>query len=221
MQAADRKQMGQPGIAHRRFVGLADRAAISARQRRCNAGRRAVHMLADMGGQRALRFGKGGTAVCAFDQLDRAHQRSRRRQPVEPGGAREIVGAGQDRRRRGHKPGFQPQASPLFHGLRRAIQRHVDPHLHRPALFRIAHGQRQPNALLGGLILTFEHAPVEREDARIGNRFGTDHCGARPDRAHAQRQHTRQGNGRDHQLRPVLPPPPCGQRTEAGKSAHG
>ena len=189
MQPADRQQMGQPRVAHGLLVAFGNGAAIAAGQRRGNRPRRAVEPAAHMRGEPPLDRGDGQARLRRRgDQLDFSHDRSRCRQPVEPGTPREIIRSGDDWRGRRHQPRRQPHPRALAQAGPVLRQRQVHAIGDRPPGLRIARGEDKPDAVLRRLLLALEDTPVDPLEPRIRNRLRPHHRRARPYQRHAERQ---------------------------------
>ena len=215
MQPADRKQVRQPGITHRRFVGCADPAAIPAGKGRRDGTCRSRNTRPHMVSQRPLEPRDRPAIGRRAHQFDRPDRAAGRRKAPEPRGAGEVVGAGQHRARRRHQPGAQPHHCPLGQSLprssaRQRFQRHIDPHLARlgrlPFLICKPHRQRQADPILGRLVLAFEHAALHQCDLRRGNCRCPDDLRACPDHCDAGGEHQPPGDQREAQVHARIGP---------------
>ncbi len=205
--------MGEAGVPHCVFVRLAYRPAISAGKGGGNRARRAIQLAAHVRREASLDWCKKPPALCLLDHLRYAQNAARGGQALEPGAAGEVIAAGQHGRRRRHKPYLHAQYRPFGKAFRVGIERQIDPHLDRLAIF-VACRQHQAHPVLRRLFDPLEHAALDLLGQRAFKRLGADHGGACPDQAHAAR--IGEANGHKGGQDPVigLVPPEHGERAK-------
>lgn len=170
-----------------------------------------------MRGQRALDSGKAARALPRSDDFDLSDQRSGRRQPLEPRGARKIVAARKHRRRRRHQPGPQSDDRSLGQPRLVLLQRHVDPHLSRNPRFGIAICEHEAQAVPGRLIDPLENPRLDSLDLRIRGRLRPDGRRAQPYHGDTRGKHDGERNCRQPKVRPAVPIPPQRLRRDRDK----
>jgi glutamyl-tRNA synthetase len=191
VKPADRQQMGQPGIAHRIFIGAGNSAAVAARERRRNRPGGAAQPLADMARESALDLAKPTAALHRDQHLRLAQHTARGRQSHEPGSAREIIRAGQHRRSRRHQPRLQPHDRAFGQLWVVVLAHQVDPHPHGFAAGHSARDHGEPHAIFGTAFLARNDPPSQRHDCRAIDRHCSRQRGFGPDRNHPRRDHQR------------------------------
>ena len=175
-----------------------------------------------MAGQATLQAGdERSFARRRFGHGDFALHAARGGQPFEPGGPREIVGAGQHRRGGRHQPGAHLQHRALAQRRTVGLQRHVDPHAHGFSGIGMPRRQHQPHAVLRRLFDPFEHAPFELRRHRPFERRCADHFRARPDQGNAKSEDQPYGHQRLSEMHPFFAPAPHGQRGERQYKSQG
>ena len=121
-----------------------------------------------------------------FDQFYLPDHGAGRRQPLEPSRAREIIGAGQDRRRRWHQPSLEANATALFQPAHVLFERYVHPHLYRSACLCVPCRKGQANAFFGRLLFALENAGIETDYGRTFDCSRADKFRLAPHSRHAK-----------------------------------
>ena len=179
--------MGQPGVAHRFLIQLADCATVATGKGRCNCSFRPRHIGAHMRRQFTLqRADPIRIRRSWLDELGLSQNRTRTRQTHKPGRTCKVVPARHHRRCRRHQTRAQANNRPFHEGVRRVFFVQIDPNLARLPGFGITHGQYQPDPFPCRLILSVQDCPIELDNARIVKRLGPNHGRTRPDHAYAQ-----------------------------------
>ena len=186
MQSANRKEVGEPRIAHRIFIGFGDSTAVSAGERRRNAACRSGHIGAHVVRNPALHPRKPMIAGSTrLEHLNRIERCSRCRQSLKPRRTGKIITSGEHRRRGGDQPCFETYQRAFLRFRRISLQRHVYPHSDRTARIGFKRRQRQSHPVLSRFFLAYRHSAFDLANPRCGNRrhppqrrFGPDDSAA-------------------------------------------
>lgn len=185
--------MRQSGIAHRLRVGFGDGAAVAGDQRRCDRRRCRAAILPDLLPDMRGKLAAPAACPARAASKDRGFQnRSRRRQPVEPGRLRKVIAA---RHRRTLGRGQADLGAELRSCDQRRIvhlHRYVQPRPDRYLVQRIAGRDDQPDPFERGLLLALEHDRFHDRDPWPADRLRADQGRAGPDQHDPGSQHQRQ-----------------------------
>lgn len=192
MQAADRKQMRQPGIAHRVLVGRRDAAPIAA----CQCGRdrtgRSGETGANVIGQVLLPAAQQPSPVRRGQHIDRPDHAAGRGKALEPRGPCEVVSARQHRRSGRHQARPQPHRGAFGKTGPVLFQRQVHAHPHRTGYAFDPRVDEEAHPPPRTFLLPVENAPLHPAEGRMVHPRLSDERGLAPHRHATCRHHERQ-----------------------------